>query len=184
MPRVSHNKAALRRQILTERKPQAAEAAQCLHDKLFALPQVQAAHTLFCYCSVPGEADTRAIIDTAWQMGKRVCMPLCRNKTMLTACVSEWSELCSTGAFEIPEPSNEALQLLHTDIDVSIVPGLAFDREGYRLGYGGGYYDKFLAQGGFSIGLCRAEWLLDTLPREAHDIPVSLVLTDACVLGA
>lgn len=84
------------------------------------------------------------------------------------------------GKFGIREPASSSPVVLPSEIDLCIVPCLCADPDGYRLGYGGGYYDRFLAQStAYRIALCAADRLLQTpLPREATDIPCDYILTE------
>ena len=69
-------------------------------------------------------------------------------------------------------------------IDLVLVPALAFDKECYRLGHGGGYYDRYLPRTrAFTVGLAREKMLFDRVPREAHDVPVMLVITEKRIVG-
>ena len=77
------------------------------------------------------------------------------------------------------EPGEDCPLAARESIDLILVPGLCFDRLGYRLGQGGGYYDRYLAgYAGATVGLCRRAVLQEAVPREAHDRPVDLVVTD------
>jgi 5-formyltetrahydrofolate cyclo-ligase len=83
----------------------------------------------------------------------------------------------------IPEPDDAAPRLEPCPGDLILVPALTFDRNGYRLGQGGGYYDRFLsAHDLFSVGLARDVLLLDDVPRESHDQCVSCLVTESCIL--
>ena len=82
------------------------------------------------------------------------------------------------------EPGEDCPPVDRADIGLALVPGLAFDRSGGRLGQGGGYYDRWLAGfSGFTAALCRAPLLLERLPAEGHDLPVALVLTEEGLYG-
>ncbi len=89
----------------------------------------------------------------------------------------------AAGAMGIPEPAGLPPVIRKEDIDLVIVPGLAFDKAGYRLGYGGGYYDRYLS--GLSlrtIGLCPEQRLLSDIPRETHDQKVQMLITETRIL--
>ena len=86
------------------------------------------------------------------------------------------------GAYGIPAPGEECPLFTPTERTVMLVPALTYDREGYRLGQGGGYYDRYLATfRGISFGVCYEEDVADALPREAHDLPVSFLVTDKTI---
>lgn len=94
---------------------------------------------------------------------------------MTARAVSDFSQL-RRGAFGFLEPPEDAPVM--EEPEWAVVPGLAFDREGFRLGRGGGYYDRWLTGSGCrTIGLCRPERLLDRLPRDQWDMPVDTVIT-------
>jgi len=157
---ITSEKKALREHILSTRGTQSKQAAERLTVKVTESKQFRSAKCIFCYCAFEGEAETVAIIKTAKQECKQVCIPVCRNGVMYA--------VCEKSGIDIPAEK----------IDLTLVPGMAFDCDGYRLGYGGGYYDRFLAIKNLSIGLCRAEFFMECLPRELHDMPVNIVLTD------
>lgn len=146
-------------------------------------PCFQQADAVFSYVSVGAEVDTRAIIERCLGQGKLVAVPRCAPGRTL-----EWYRVGSLeglekSAFGILEPPANAERLVDAhacEHPLAIVPGLSFDGQGYRLGYGGGYYDAFLAQfPGVSLGLCRScQASGHPLPREAHDVPVHLVATE------
>ena len=82
----------------------------------------------------------------------------------------------------IPAPPDTAQVMAPEYFDLILVPALMYDRAGYRIGYGGGYYDRFLSGvGAFTIGLARERLLMDRLPREAHDIAVRCIVTEEMV---
>lgn len=153
-----------------------------------ALPEFAAADGVFTYLSFGAEVDTRELIQRAWEAGKTVCLPrvVPGTREMRWYTVQSLDGLVrgSFGVEEPPhDPSREAdpADFAHP---VTLVPGLAFDRAGFRLGYGGGFYDTFLPGfPGASIGLVRACQLVEALPvRDAHDVPVDAVVTESGVL--
>jgi len=100
-----------------------------------------------------------------------------RRLLTLHACTEE--ELAPAGSFGLREPRADAPQVALADIDVALVPGLAFDAAGYRVGYGGGYYDRLLADAPaklLTIGLCFQETFYPAIPHDPHDSPVTRVL--------
>ena len=152
--------------------------------KLAAFAQADA---VFTYLSVGAEVDTRRIIRAAWDAGKLVAVPRC----VPNSNAMSWHRLESfdglvRGSFGIEEPPDDASTLVAVPAPgsgtraIALVPGYSFDAEGYRLGYGGGFYDVFLPGfGGTSIGLCRAaQFSPAPLPRDSHDVPVDVVVCD------
>lgn len=147
--------------------------------QLISVPEYADAKRIFTYMSVSKEVDTRAMIGGALKSGKQVFLP-----ATLGGGVMEFRRFTDDtplqkGRLNIPEPVAEAPVAVPEEGDVIIVPGLAFDLEGYRIGYGGGYYDRYLADcKGFTIGLCRERMMLRQLPREEHDIPVMCIVSE------
>ncbi len=147
------------------------------------LPQFTQADTLFTYLSVGSETDTRALIRSAWDLGKKVAIPRCmgpRHMEWLRIENFHGLERCPLGILEPPLDPERKLSSpdAHT---LAIVPGLAFDDQGFRLGYGGGFYDTFLMSfPGTSIGLCydcqRVQSLEALGARDSHDLPVDQVI--------
>lgn len=149
-----------------------------------ALPEFAAADGVFTYLSFGAEVDTRELIQRAWEAGKTVCLPrvVPGTRVMRWYAVESFDGLVrsSFGVEEPPaDPFHEARPADFAR-PVALVPGLAFDRAGFRLGYGGGFYDAFLSDfPGTSIGLIRACQLVDRLAvLDAHDAPVGIVCTE------
>lgn len=127
------------------------------------------------------EVDTLQIIRKAWEQGKRVVVPKCEHKTrtMDFRELTRFSQLESV-YFGLFEPiASETERVSPGEIDLVVVPGLAFSMEGYRLGFGGGYYDRFLADyQGRTLSLAFKNQILANLPYEIHDIAVHKIITD------
>ena len=179
---LSGSKSSLRVQYKQRRKAwtdaQRVRMHEALTDEVTALPLFRdLSSALLCYASRSDEADTWKILRAAWQRGKTVALPRCaKDGQMAFYRVSSESEL-QCGMLGIREPSAGCPLYLPTPDDLCIVPGLAFDRRGFRLGYGGGYYDRFLAEYPMhTIGLCYPNCLADVLPSEPFDIPVRQVI--------
>ncbi len=169
----------LRRSEIKDRE----EKSRKIAENLLALPAIQKAKTVFLYLSAGSEAETLSLTKELLRMGKRVAVPVCDTKTheMVAAEIKDLAEV-TAGAYGLLEPK-EVKAILKEEVDVVLVPGLAFDKDGYRLGYGGGYYDRYLADfSGKSIGLCFAECFADCLPKEEYDKPVDLVITEVGVM--
>lgn len=155
---------------------------------VLALPAFVEAEVLLAYLDFGSEVRTRGIIQAAWDAGKVVALPWCVPGTheMRWYRVTSFDALVRSplGVEEpVPDPANE--QLLDTGQRMlALVPGLTFDAAGYRLGYGGGFYDTFLAGfRGVSVGLCRETTLSRDLRAvgviDEHDLPVDLVVSEA-----
>lgn len=138
------------------------------------------------YLSVRSEVDTRPIVEMAWQDGKRVWAPKTnrQEQTMDFIEIRQWTDVIP-GSWGIEEPAQT--QPSFTAVvppertALLLVPAVAFDRRGFRIGYGGGYYDRFLDRAShrfLTIGLAFDMQLLPWVPAEAHDWPVDGVLTE------
>ena len=151
--------------------------------RLLVLKEWQDAESVFCYVGTDRELDTAGILEAALQEGKRLAVPKINGKGIMTAREIFSLKELSPGHMGILEPSDTAPVLAGEELSLVIVPGLAFDPEGFRLGYGGGYYDRYLkGLSACTIGLCREACLCSRLPRESHDIHVRMVLTEARTL--
>jgi 5-formyltetrahydrofolate cyclo-ligase len=152
--------------------------------RFLALPQVERAGSLLLFYGVGAEVSTGALLKPLRERGKRVALPRCLPGRQMEARMVEGEESLHPGSFGIPEPGEDCPRLQREALDLILVPALCYDRLGYRLGQGGGYYDRYLTgYEGFTVGLCRERILQDTLPREAHDRRVGLVLTEKTQLG-
>jgi 5-formyltetrahydrofolate cyclo-ligase len=140
------------------------------------LPEYQSARRIFTYFSVGREVDTAAIMARAASDGKLVAVPRVYGGGRMDFAAAD----CLTGQFcGIPQPEAEAPAIVPEAEDLLLVPALCYDVAGFRLGRGGGYYDRFLVPcAALSAGLCRAALLQRRLPREAHDRPVSILITE------
>ena len=143
------------------------------------------ASTILCYASSGSEIDTLPIIRRTLSDGKRLALPRCsdENGNMDFYIVNHLSQLVK-GAFGISEPDPAQCEKADGfDNAVCVVPGLSFDRRGYRLGYGKGYYDRFLEKFTFiTIGLCYNELLSDVRPTDPFDVPVDYIVLQNSVI--
>lgn len=140
-------------------------------------PRFKAAQTVMLFSSLPDEVNTHAFI-RQWAKTKRIVLPVVKGDDM-TLRLFTTEEDMQIGAFGISEPIGVTFDLLD-DIDLIIVPGMAFDKEGHRLGRGKGYYDRFLSQprilSAYKIGICLPHQLLESIPSEEHDIMMNEVI--------
>lgn len=186
---ITAEKAALRARIRTELKSlspeQRLESDRALLDRFLALPQVADARTLLLYHGMGTEPDTARLLEPLWALGKRVCLPRCLPGNEMEARVVRRETALVPHPWGMLEPGTDCPLADPADIDLVLVPGLAFDRSGGRLGQGGGFYDRWLAGfSGTTIALCRAAVLLEHIPREGHDRRVDLVVTENTVYGS
>lgn len=140
----------------------------------------QRACTIALYASIQGEVETKALLNKALREGKRVSLPRVLGKGKMVFCPISAETLLTRGPFGIPEPPSTDTIPGNSLPDLILVPGLAFDRLGYRLGYGGGYYDRFLASVGLCerIGLTFADNLVAKLPHDPWDERMTSLCTE------
>ena len=153
--------------------------SHCVQAHLIAAPLFKGAHGIALYSPTRGEVDTLDLFAAARQAQKRVYFPRVDGKRMVFVEVAELASL-AVGAFGVLEPP-EGPGVAVAVLDLVIVPGVAFDRRGHRIGYGKGFYDRELHAADFSgasVGLCYQFQLCDRLPAEAHDIPMDYLLTE------
>ena len=184
---VQQNKAALREQMKRHRHSLSEEErtaqSRAITRQVLSLPAFQQADTVFTYCSFGEEIDTYTLMETCLAQGKRLCLPrTLPGRRMEAMQVTDLSQLSRT-AYGILEPTDACPCIAPEQIDVCLVPCLAADRHGYRLGYGGGYYDRFLPRTqAVRLLLCVEARLLDMLPAEPFDAACDLICTERRVI--
>ena len=181
-------KEEIRQKILTRMRQQQEDERQrksrIIQRKLFALPAMRTAKTLFFYASFDGEVETLDMMKQAQRLGKIIALPCVdrRQFKLHPARVESLEHDLAPGAYGIAQPDRHCQPIEIEALDMVIVPGVAFDRLNNRLGRGQGYYDRFLARlssGIPVIGLAFDFQILDRLPdQQAHDRPVSCVLSN------
>lgn len=136
------------------------------------------ADTVLLYHSINQEVDTTELIRTLIASDKRLALPVCReNGKMIFRYIMSEDQL-TKGFFSAPEPSAECEEFTSSRHAICVIPAIAFDREGYRLGYGKGYYDRFLSDPSIvKIGFVYDELFVDKLPRGRFDIACDLIIT-------
>lgn len=154
-----------------------------IFQRILKTEEFQSSDLLLCFVSVASEPDTRALLAHCFTANKRVAVPRCeRGGVMQFHEIRSLNEL-SPSLFGIPEPEISAPVPEHSTKTLCIVPGLLFDRAGHRIGYGGGYYDRFLPSfPGKTIGLCYEMLLFPYLPHEPFDCKVAKIITEEQIL--
>jgi len=150
--------------------------------RLLSLSQYIECDTLFVYVSKPPmEVGTEYLIQAAWSYGKQTAAPRCvlGTREMCFYTISRPQDLAA-GMFGVREPVLERCQKAQaSEKSLCVVPGISFDLSGFRLGYGKGYYDRFLAEfPGRTIGICYQENVYPALPHGRFDRPVEWVVTE------
>ena len=140
------------------------------------------AQSVFIYYSIGSEVATQRIIDAALKCGKAVYLPRCSKKGEMHAIRIASLDDLKPGMYLIPEPVGT--DELQGAPDLTIAPGLAFDRRGGRMGYGGGYYDRFLANANTTAAaLAYTCQVIERVPTGAHDAPVNYIITPAGIIA-
>ncbi len=183
-------KKRLRKRVLAVRmgldRSQVEVSGQAILERVLGLEAYRRAKLVHTYVSSKeNEVDTRALICTCLAQGKRVAVPVVMPgaKAMAHALIDGLDQLV-VGSYGLAQPDPAEIVWLPAEarIDLVVVPGLAFDRRGQRIGWGGGYYDRFLAQvQTVKIGLCYDELVLDCIPGEPHDVPVDVVVAETAI---
>ena len=157
---------------------QLATWSSALLQRLQRLPQFAAARTVLLYHSLPDEPDTHDFVER-WAREKTVLLPVVVGEDLELRPYTSPASL-ATGAFSIQEPQGEAFTQ-YSQIDLALIPGVAFDPAGHRLGRGRGYYDRLLANPAFAhvtkVGICFPFQLVPNVPCEEHDVRMDIVIS-------
>lgn len=154
-------------------------------NRFLTLPQYREVKTVLFYVSLPLEIDTFSLMERAFSDGKTVAAPRCvpGTREMDFYILRDICDL-APGAFGVSEPKTDTCEKL-TDLSqgLCVVPALGFARDGYRLGYGKGYYDRFLSRfSGNTVGLVYDACLKDRLPHDNFDCRVEQIVTENQIL--
>lgn len=176
-------KQELRRSLLQQRQALPASTWQTLSEQLCqqiqTLPQFQTARTVLAYFSTRQEPDLSQLIQN--HPGKRWGFPHCEGQTLQWRCW-QWGDTLLSGRYGISEPPVTAERIAPTSADLMLVPAVGCDKSGNRLGYGGGFYDRCLANPDLSqlitLGLIFNSALLETLPADRWDQPLHGICTE------
>jgi len=156
-----------------------------IFERLVELPQYARARTVLCYVSFRSEVSTHAFFARMWADGKRVVVPYCRAQHLELFCFSNFDDL-APGMLGILEPKPELRVQSQRraevqELDLLVIPGLAFDRQGGRLGYGKGYFDRLLLGARADALLAAVAFecqLFDNVPMQSYDVRVDAVITE------
>ncbi len=141
------------------------------------------ADRIMFYISMADEVSTKEIIKRAFADGKAVFVPKVTGKTEMEACLISDSEAYEKSTLGVAEPKNSVFADKN-EIDLIIVPGLAFNKAGVRLGFGGGFYDRYLnAVTCDTIGLCYSVCLADDLIKDDYDVNVKYIITEKGIVN-
>ena len=148
------------------------------------LSKFEKADVILFYHPIKNEISPLPLLEKAQKMGKKIAFPICNTEdnTLSFRTVNSINELIPSN-FGIPEPISSNKEPILTERSVVIVPALAFSKNGQRLGYGKGFYDKFLREFvGISVGFSYSSLVFDSLPTDKHDIPLKMIVTESEVL--
>ena len=146
-----------------------------------SLPAFVSSHTIMVYMALPDEVQTAAIIAVALQQGKRVAVPVVAGKDLVVVEYPHKHPQFRRGALGIMEPSRETTLVSDDEIDCVLVPGVGFDRCGTRLGFGRGYYDRFLRRLPPTVrygGLAFHSQIIAYIPHMPQDVPMLFVVSE------
>ncbi len=182
-------KAAIRRKIRAQRRQLTSEwislTSATIQQQCLALPEWPAAQNICCYLAEPTEVQTGQLLAAAWQANKKVWVPAYHPQQHYRYVPLERQTVLTVGHWNINEPANPLWQDPQA-IDLALIPGLAFDSQGGRLGHGKGYYDSLLAEAALlparKIGLAFDFQLQDKLPLEIWDVAMDIIVTDQSVI--
>jgi len=153
--------------------------------QLLAEPEYQQAEVVMVYLSLPTEADTTPLVLDAWRQHKRVLAPQIgwESRCMMPVQIRNLDTDVATNQYGVREPARGVPCPIEL-VDLVVVPGLGFDGAGNRLGRGRGYYDRFLGNAkfrGVACGFALEEQVVDGIPTNERDVPVSMLVTDSTV---
>jgi 5-formyltetrahydrofolate cyclo-ligase len=186
------DKSQLRTALLKKRDAIPAEVRRAkdrlIRDRLLSLDEIKGANLIFFFASFRSEVDTLEPMRSLLAEGRRVVLPkVARENHLLLLYEVKGLEELVPGYMGIPEPSvlTEERAVAVNEIKAVVIPGAGFDREGNRIGYGGGYYDRLLSSLGRNVPVIAPayeEQVVDSVPSEPHDIKVSMIVTDRRVI--
>ncbi len=155
------------------------EADAKICKRILALPHYQQAQSVLFFFGKENEVQTAMLLQQAWADGKRVLLPRCMEKGIMEVYPIFAMQDLERGKYGIYEPKADGMAVPKAEIDFAIIPCMSADRYGNRLGHGGGYYDRYLADAAFTTAvICYARLLLPQIPTEVHDCRMDLVVTE------
>ncbi len=155
------------------------QADRAICQTVTGLDEYHEARTVFIFVGTKEEINTRPIITDALKQGKRVAVPKCISKGVMEACLIDSLDNLEAGSYGIQEPGNDAVRVQPEEIDLAVIPCCTCSHTGKRLGYGGGYYDRYLGRvEGMKAVICRERIMRDDIPVEEHDQAVDMVISE------
>ena len=182
-------KLALRKQLRAVRAALPESACESrskeIAHRVLQLPELRDAKTVLAFASIRNEVQTEPIIEALHRANKRVALPRVVDERLVLHLIAPDTELIE-GAFSVPEPPTDAPIIEPADLEFAMVPALAVDPRGYRIGYGGGYYDKLLPSlpDACTCAIAYDFQLIPEVPELPFDATVDVIVTDARVIRA
>jgi len=190
---IEKQKSSLRERILALRRAQSSRDIEKksgdIRRKLFTFVPFCQAETILFYLAIKDEVQTEKMIEESLQKGKRVAAPLIdwQRKKILPSEIKDLTKDIEISVFKIPQPKNNLYSPFSpVNIDIVIVPGVVFDRKGNRLGFGGGFYDRFLGKLSNRtklVGLAFELQLVDNVSSQSYDIAVDYLITEREIIN-
>lgn len=152
--------------------------SQLIFNTLFTTYEYNFARDIFLYYNFGTEISTSDFFDKMIEDNKRIYLPRCINGKMVFFQLDY--ENLEKSKFGIFEPKSSCIQKTSDEKTLIIVPGLCFSKDFFRIGYGGGYYDRYLKENKYfsSIGICFSQQIVEDIPHDDYDIPVDFIITD------
>lgn len=183
------DKKSLRKQYLEKRSnlPMniVEEKSDIITNRLLSLDIYKNSSFIMSYVSFRKEVRTKTLMISSLNKGKRIGVPITvpETKELIVSELKDFHRELSLGYYNILTPKSQYIRIVSPDIvNLVIVPGAVFDKDGYRVGYGGGYYDRFLKKlnkDSIKLGLAYDLQLTDSVPKDDYDIPVDYILTES-----
>ncbi|GFN34324.1 5-formyltetrahydrofolate cyclo-ligase [Tepidimicrobium xylanilyticum] len=186
------DKKAMRKEILEKRskltEEEIREKSNIIKEKLMGLDKFKKSKFIFSFISFGDEVDTHNIIKEALNLGKRIGVPITvpEKRRLLVSELYDFDKELELGYYNILTPKKEYIREVDPkEIDMVLVPGVVFTPDGYRIGYGGGYYDRFFNKNDklFKIGLCFDLQIAEKIPVDIYDIPVNCIITEKKIIN-
>lgn len=156
-----------------------AQSSARIMEQVMALPAYRTARTIFCFVGRKNEVHTKELIAHALSEGKRVGVPLVVCQGIMEAKEIHSLDDLKEGRMRILEPDPASVTIAPNEIDLAIIPCVSCSHEGARLGFGGGYYDRYLMQADFTVAcVCYEVLTRDAIPLEPHDCKMDLLITE------
>ena len=179
-------KQKLRKEILEKSdsliKEEIKEKSKIIKEKLFSSPEFKKAKTICFFVSFNSKVNTYEMIKESIDQGKTICVPIATDHKLILSKINNFDELNKKSKYGILEPQ-EINEMPKDNVDIIIVPGTVFDKEGHRIGYGKGYYDGLLKEyKRLSIGICFDLQIIDKVPRDEWDEQLDKVITEKGIM--